>query len=78
MKVTEDIWLVSMSANNSIEVVAINYSDGNESDHRTSLAANNEALYDFSKNGTDPHEAANKSKFNHANVLNGYDYKRLR
>ncbi|MDK9757159.1 hypothetical protein KIV40_17610 [Vibrio sp. D173a] len=78
MKVTKDIWLVSMSANNSIEVLAVNYSDGNESDHRTSLAANNEALYDFSKNGTDPHEAANKSKFNHANVLSDYDYKRLR
>lgn len=78
MKVTEDIWLVSMSANNSIEVLGVNYSDGNESDHQTSLAANNEALYDFSKNGTEPHEAANKSKFNHANVLSDYKYKRLR
>ncbi|MCG9611683.1 hypothetical protein L1D41_18775 [Vibrio harveyi] len=78
MKVTEDIWLVSMSANNSIEVLAANYSDGNESDHRTSLAANADALYDFSRNGADPHEAANKSKFNHANVLSDYDYKRLR
>lgn len=78
MKVTEDIWLVSMSANNSIEVLAVNYSDGNESEHKTSLAANGEALYDFSKNGTDPYEAANKSKFNHANVLSNYDYKRLR
>ena len=78
MKVTEDIWLVSMSANNSIEVLGVNYSDGNESDHRTSLAANNEALYDFSKNGTEPHEAANKSKFNHVNVLSDYKYKRLR
>ncbi|USD41517.1 hypothetical protein J4N42_01950 [Vibrio sp. SCSIO 43135] len=78
MKVTQDIWVVSMSANNSIEVIGLNYSDGNKSDHRTSLAANGEALYDFSKNGTDPHEAANKSKFNHANVLSNYDYKRLR
>ncbi len=78
MKVTEDIWLVSMSANNSIEVLAVSYSDGNEGDHRTSLAANGDALYDISKNGTDPHEAANKSKFNHANVLSDYNYKRLR
>lgn len=77
MKVTQDIWVVSMSANNSIEVIGLNYSDGNESDHRTSLTANGEALYDFSKNGTDPLEAANKSKFNHANVLSDYDYKRL-
>lgn len=78
MKVTEDIWLVSMSANNSIKVIGASYSHGNESDHKSSLAANAEALYDFSKNGTDPYEAANNSKFNHASVLSDYDYKRLR
>ncbi|WP_212756445.1 hypothetical protein [Vibrio sp. 3-2(1)] len=78
MKVTQDIWLVSMSANNSIEVIGANYSDGNEGDHTGSLAANGEALYDFAKNNTAPHEAATKAKFNYANVLDDYDYKRLR
>ncbi|ELQ2335674.1 hypothetical protein QTG64_002250 [Vibrio vulnificus] len=78
MKVTNDIWLVSMSANNSVKTIKASYSDGNESDHKTSLAANADALYEFSKNGTDPHEAANKAKFNHANILSDYDYKKLR
>ncbi|MEZ9919672.1 hypothetical protein AB4342_05860 [Vibrio breoganii] len=78
LKVTQDIWLVSMSANNSVDVIGLNYSDGNESDHKASLAANGDALYDFSKNGTDPHEAASKSKLNHADVMSDYNYKRLR
>lgn len=78
MKVTQDIWLVSMSANNSVEVIGANYSDGNEIDHKNSLAATGDALYDFAKNGTDANEAANKAKFNHADVLSDYDYKRLR
>lgn len=78
MKVTQDIWLVSMSANNSVETIRVNYSDGNENDHVNSLAAVNEAVYDFAKNGTNIYEAASKAKFNHADVLSDYDYKRLR
>lgn len=78
MKVTEDIWLVSMSANNTIEVIGRNYSGNNESEHVTSLAANGDALYEFSKNGTDPYEAAKKSKYNYASVISDYNYKKLR
>lgn len=78
MKVTQDIWLVSLSANNSIVTISASYSDGNESDHRNGIAAACEALHDSSKNGTNIHEAANKAKFNHADVLSDYDYKRLR
>lgn len=78
MRVTQDIWLVSMSANNSVEVIGANYSDGNEIDHENSLAATGDALYDFAKNGTDANEAAIKAKFDHADVLSDYDYKRLR
>lgn len=78
MKVTQDIWLVSMSANHEIEATKANYSDGNEKDHKSGLAANGDALYDVAKNNTDPHEAATKAKFDYANVLDGYDYKRLR
>lgn len=77
MKVTQDIWLVSMSANNSVKTIVASYSDGNEIEHQNSLAASNEAMYDFSKNGTDLYDAANKAKFNHADVLSDYDYKRL-
>ncbi|EOG9063293.1 hypothetical protein ACLK5F_004092 [Vibrio fluvialis] len=78
MKVTEDIYLVSMSANNEVTTIKANYSNGNESDHQRGIAAKTEALYDVVKNDTDPYEAANKAKFNHADVLSDYDYKRLR
>ncbi|MEG9416236.1 hypothetical protein [Vibrio cholerae] len=78
MKVTEDIYLVSMSANNSVKTIKASYAHGNESDHKRGLAASNEALYDVVKNGTDPHEAASQAKYNFADVLSDYDYKRLR
>lgn len=78
MKVTEDIYLVSMSANNDIKTIQASYAHGNESDHQRNLAATNEALYDAVKNGTDPHEAASQAKFSYADVLSDYDYKRLR
>ncbi|WP_435247850.1 hypothetical protein ACMAZD_15430 [Vibrio sp. nBUS_14] len=78
MKVTEDLWVVSMSANNSISVISAHYSHGNESDHRHSLAASQEAMYNFAKNGVDIHNAAKEAKFNFSNVLSDYDYKRLR
>ncbi|EHU5175297.1 hypothetical protein ILY70_002491 [Vibrio mimicus] len=78
MKVTEDIYLVSLSANNEVKTIKANYSHGNESDHQRGLAANNEALYDVVKNGTDPHEAASQAKYNFTDVLSNYNYKRLR
>ncbi|MDF4771028.1 hypothetical protein P3561_19085 [Vibrio parahaemolyticus] len=78
MKVTEDIYLVSMSANNDVKTIQASYAHGNESDHQRNLAASNEALYDAVKNGTDPHEAASQAKFSYADVLSDYDYKRLR
>ncbi|MEZ8259352.1 hypothetical protein ViNHUV68_25280 [Vibrio sp. NH-UV-68] len=78
MRVTEDIYLVSMSANNDVKTIQASYAHGNESDHQRSLAATNEALYDAVKNGTDPHEAASQAKFSYADVLSDYDYKRLR
>lgn len=78
MKVTEDIYLVSMSANNDVKTIKVSYAYGNESDHQRGLAAKTEALYDSVKNGTDPHEAARQAKYSYADVLSDYDYKRLR
>lgn len=78
MKVTQNLWLVSMSANNSIETIKVSYSDGNESDHKNGLSASTEALYDSVKNGTDIHDAANNAKFKFSDVLSDYDYKNLR
>jgi hypothetical protein len=78
MKVTEDIYLVSRSANHDVTTTKRSYAHGNESDHRRGIAATTEALFDVVKNGTDAHEAANQAKFYHADVLSDYDYKRLR
>lgn len=78
MKVTQNLWLVSMSANNEVKTIKVNYAHGNESDHQNGLAAANEALHDFVSNGTNIHDAVSQAKFNHADVLSDYDYKRLR
>lgn len=78
MKVTQDIYLVSVSANNDVKTISASYSHGNESDHQNGLAASNEALHDFVKNGTDILKAASEAKYNHADVLSDYDYNRLR
>ncbi|MFW1289773.1 hypothetical protein ACEV8A_21305 [Vibrio parahaemolyticus] len=78
MKITQNLWLVSMAANNEVKTIEVNYAHGNESDHQSSLAASNEALHDFVKNGTNIHDAVSQAKFNHADVLSDYDYKRLR
>ncbi len=78
MKVTENIYLVSMSANNDVKTIKASYAHGNESDHKRGLAASNEALYDVVKNGTAPDEAASQAKYHFADVLSDYDYQRLR
>ncbi|HIF5566829.1 TPA: hypothetical protein ACX3DA_004207 [Vibrio parahaemolyticus] len=78
MKVTEDIYLVSMSANNDVKTIRASYAHGNESDHKRSLAASNEALYDVVKNGTAPDEAASQAKYSYADIYSDYDYQRLR
>ncbi|EKF9113226.1 hypothetical protein O1B62_001948 [Vibrio cholerae] len=78
MKVTENIYLVSMSANNDVKTIQASYAHGNESDHRRGLAASNEALYDVVKNGTAPDEAASQAKYSYADIYSDYDYQRLR
>ncbi|EME3957819.1 TPA: hypothetical protein ACN371_003603 [Vibrio parahaemolyticus] len=78
MRVTEDIYLVSMSANNDVKTIKASYAHGNESDHKRGLAASNEALYDVVKNGTAPDEAASRAKYSYADILSHYDYQRLR
>lgn len=78
MRVTQDVYLVSLSSNNSIEVLKADYGHGSESDHKNNIAANNEALYDIAKNRTNTDEAVTTAKFNHADVLTDYNYKQLR
>ncbi|TOO91971.1 hypothetical protein CGH26_28425, partial [Vibrio parahaemolyticus] len=45
MRVTEDMFLVSQAANNTIEVIIHSYSSGNKSDHKKNLKATSDALY---------------------------------
>jgi hypothetical protein len=78
MKVTEDIWLVSMSANNSVSVIAASYGSGHESDHRNNIAASHTAMFDFAQGTKSINDAVNEAKYHFADVLSDYDYKRLR
>ncbi|CAK1917764.1 Core-binding (CB) domain-containing protein [Vibrio crassostreae] len=78
MKVTEDIWLVSMSANNSVSVIAASYGSGHETDHRNNIAASHTAMFDFAQGVKSIHDAVNEAKYEFSDVLSNYDYKRLR
>lgn len=78
MKVTEDIWLVSMSANNTVSVIEASYGSGHESDHRNNLAASHSAMYDIAQGAKNIDDAVNDAKYEFSDVLSDYDYKRLR
>lgn len=77
MKVTEDIYLVSIAGNNSINTIKQSYSSGLEQDHRRNLAASTDAMFDIAK-GKPMTEAVSKAKHTYHDVLSEYDYKRLR
>jgi integrase len=76
-KVTESVYLVSMSGNNSVDVVSKDYSKGVESDHQNNLGASMDATYKIAK-GEDIKSSVQDAKFNFADVLSNYDYMRLR
>ena len=77
MRVTQDIYLTSISANNTPKVISKNYSYGVESDHERNLSAAMDAQFNFAKG-----EVINKSVINakvkFKDPLSDYDYKRLR
>ena len=78
MRVTQDVHLVSLSLNNSIEVVQSNYSMGMESDHKSNISAVMEAQYQMSA-GESVAESVSNAKVLHSDILLDYDYKeRLR
>jgi len=77
MKVTEDIYLVSLTANNAISTIKKSYSSGSEQDHARNLSASMEAAMSFAK-GTPILDAVSTAKQNYHDVLSEYDYKRLR
>jgi len=78
MRVTEDIFLVSQAANNTIGVVARSYSNGNKADHKRNLKATSDALYSIAK-GENILAAVEAAKAINSDILSDYDYKeRLR
>ncbi|ELA9213389.1 hypothetical protein QUO21_004077 [Vibrio parahaemolyticus] len=78
MRVTEDMFLVSQAANNTIEVIAHSYSSGNKSDHKKNLKATSDALYSISK-GESISVAVDSAKAINSDILTDYDYReRLR
>jgi len=77
MKVTEDIYLVSLAANNSLSTIKKSYSSGSEQDHARNLSASMEATMSVAK-GVPILDAVSTAKQNYHDVLSEYDYKRLR
>jgi hypothetical protein len=77
MLVTEDVYLVSISGNNSIKTIKRTYSSGSEKDHQGNLAASMDATYDIAK-GKPVVEAVSDAKAQYVDVLSEYDYKKVR
>ena len=78
MKVTEDIYLVSMSMNNGVNTVKRHYSGGLTKDHERNLAASMDAKFNIAKQGKLVKEAVDEAKYAYHDVLSEYDYQRLR
>ena len=78
MKVTEDIYLVSMSLNNGVNTVKRVYSGGMTKDHERNLAASMDAKFNIAKQGKPIKEAVDEAKYAYHDVLSEYDYQRLR
>jgi hypothetical protein len=76
MKVTESIFLVSLSLNNTIKTVEANYSSGQEKDHQRNLASVMDAKMSIAK-GSSVESAVSESKYKFRDVLSEYDYKKL-
>jgi len=77
MKVTEDVYLVSLSMNNSVEVTRASYAHGHESDHRVNLKASMDATFNII-NGKPFKESVEQAKFNVSEVLDHYQYQKKR
>lgn len=75
MKVTESVFLVSMSLNNTINTVSINYSSGQLQDHERNLAATMNAKMSLAKGNSIEHSVA-ESKYKYKDILSEYDYKK--
>ena len=76
-KITEDIYLVSLSLNNNISTVRKSYSDGLEKDHERNLAASMMATFNIATQNKPVKEAIDEAKYTLHDVLSEYEYNRL-
>ncbi|MDF9399991.1 hypothetical protein [Vibrio sp. 1180_3] len=78
LKVTQDIWLVSMSSNNSVKVLSASYGDGNKNEQRRNIAAAHTAMYDIATCNKEPEESIKEAKYEFRDVLTEYEYQKLK
>ncbi|MEZ9699686.1 MULTISPECIES: hypothetical protein [Vibrio] len=76
MRVTEDIFLVSLGLNNGIGVVRKTYSSGVQVDHDNNLNATMGAQYAIAK-GEEVGKAIENAKVMNSDILSDYDAKKL-
>lgn len=76
-RVTESVYLVAMSANNSVKVVARTYVNGTKAEHINNLGASMDAKFAIAK-GERISSAIQAAKFKFGDVLDDYEYQELR
>ncbi|MCO6354863.1 hypothetical protein GBO14_09050 [Pseudoalteromonas shioyasakiensis] len=76
-RVTESVYLVAMSNNNSMEVTARTYIHGTKKEHENNLSAAMKAKLSIVR-GQAVNEAVEEAKFYHGDILDDYEYQRLR
>lgn len=76
-RITESVYLVAINNNNSIETTARTYIHGTEKEHQKNLSAAMSAKHAIIK-GMNISTAVNEAKFNHADILDNYEYEQLR
>ena len=76
-RVTESVYLVAISNNNSIATTSRAYIHGTKKEHQNNLSAAMSAKHAMVK-GKNVTAAAEEAKFNHGDILDDYEYQRLR
>ncbi|UDM64322.1 hypothetical protein KIJ96_20325 (plasmid) [Pseudoalteromonas piscicida] len=76
-QVSESVYLVSMSANNSIKAISSQYLHGTPGEHQSRLNAAMDAKFSNAK-GIDINTAVEEAKYRHSNILDHYEYESLR
>ena len=76
-RVTESVYLVSLSANNSMTVIAQTYVNGTDKEHERKLSSSMDAAFAIA-NGKNIPDAINQAKQKFSEVLDDYEYQRLR